>query len=347
MSGGGRHLVGPASRRRVVGRPTALVVPDSFKGTFTAAEVADLIEHGLDRSGCDAIKAPLGDGGEGTADALRSALGGEFEDFSVTGLLPAQRVLGRVLFLPDRNCAVIDTASASGLNCVTDPERDAWAATSRGTGELIMAAVRRGADEVLLGVGGSGCTDGGQGAIDAIVEGGGLRGTRLTVLCDVRTPFEDAPKVFGPQKGADSSTVKALEARLDALAVSLPRDPRGQELSGAAGGLAGGLWARFDAVLTSGIEGVIRLLGLTELLSGVDFVVTGEGCLDRQTEQGKVIAGVLAITAAADLGVHAVVGSTVLTTPEATRLGLASVQVASTGAEIVAAAQRIPCLAHG
>jgi glycerate kinase len=327
-----------------VGRPSALVVPDSFKGTFSAAEVADLIERGLDRSGYDSVKAPLGDGGEGTADALHAALGGDFEHFDVTGLLPGQRVVGSVLFLRDRDWAVIDTASASGLTSVPESHRDAWAATSRGTGELIMAAVRRGVREIWLGVGGSGCTDGGQGAVDAIVEGGGLAGTRLTVLCDVRTPFEDAPGVFGPQKGADSSMVAALEARLDVLAASFPRDPRGVEMTGAAGGLAGGLWARFDAVLTGGIEGVIRLLALTEKLSEVDIVVTGEGCLDHQTEQGKVISGVLAMSAAAGVDVHAVVGSTALTTLEAAGLGLASVQIASSAEEIVAAAQRIPGL---
>ncbi len=256
--------------------------------------------------------------------------------------MPNTRVLGSVLFLPDRGRAIIDTASASGLPLAPDP-RDPWAATSRGTGELVVEAVRQGVREVWLGVGGSGCTDGGRGAVEAILDGGGLGNATLKVLCDVRTVYEDAPRTFGPQKGADPAVVAALERRLDDYASSLPRDPRGIPGSGAAGGLAGGLWEQFGATLSSGIEEIIKLLALRDKLSEVDLVVTGEGQLDQQTAQGKVIAGVLAMCAGA-VPVHAVVGRTRLTRTEAHELGLDSIQVASTAAQITCAGSRIAAL---
>src|SRR5919202_5332628 len=117
-------------------------------------------------------------------------------------------------------------AAASGLGLVTEDDRDAWAATTYGTGELIAAAVEAGAQVVLVAGGGSATMDGGMGAVEAIETAGGLRGARLVVLCDVRTPWEAAPRVFGPQKGADPGMVARLEERLDELAEQLPRDPR-------------------------------------------------------------------------------------------------------------------------
>ena len=130
----------------------------------------------------------------------------------------------------------------------------------RGTGELIVAACAAGAEVVLVAAGGSATTDGGAGAIAAIEEAGGLQGTTLVVLCDVRTPFERAAEVFAPQKGADARTVKRLTERLGRQAAALPKDPRGVPLSGAAGGLAGGLWATFGAKLEPGAAFVLHAL---------------------------------------------------------------------------------------
>ena len=135
---------------------------------------------------------------------------------------PLQAAFGLV---EDGGTAVLEMAAASGLGLVSESERDPWEASTYGTGELICAAVDAGAQVVLLGVGGSATTDGGAGALEAIEEHGGLGGARIVVLTDVRTPFERAPAVFGPQKGADAAMVARLEARLDELAARLPARP--------------------------------------------------------------------------------------------------------------------------
>ncbi len=135
---------------------------------------------------------------------------------------------------------------------MAESERDAFAASTEGTGDLISAAIAAGARTVYLGVGGSATTDGGMGAIAAIERAGGLHGARLVVLCDVRTPFEDAARIFGPQKGADPEMVEVLSQRLQELAGGFPRDPRGVPMTGAAGGLSGGLWAAFGPSLRPG-----------------------------------------------------------------------------------------------
>ena len=213
--------------------------------------------------------------------------------------------------------AIVEMAQASGLGRVAEHERDARAASTRGTGELILAAVAAGAREILVAVGGSATTDGGRGAIEAIREGGGLRGARLKVLCDVETPFEDAPRIFGPQKGADAATVAWLEERLQRLAAELPRDPRGVPRTGAAGGLSGGLWAAFDAELAPGAATVLDALGVDERLRAARLVVAGEGCLDEQSLGGKVVGELVRRARAAGVPVHAVVGSSRLSPEEA------------------------------
>jgi glycerate kinase len=183
------------------------------------------------------------------------------------------------------------------------------AATTRGTGELIAAAIAAGAKTVLVGVGGTATTDGGSGAIQAIRSAGGLGSASLTVLCDVQTRFEDAARVFAPQKGADPDQVRRLTARLNALARRLPRDPRGIPMTGAAGGLAGGLWAAFDAELRPGAVAVLEALGFDQRLRVARAVVAGEGKLDRQSLAGKALSEVA--TRARQMGVpcHAIVGS--------------------------------------
>ncbi len=174
---------------------------------------------------------------------------------------------------------------------------------------MIAAAIELGADTIYLGVGGSATTDGGAGAIKAISAAGGLRGAKLTVLCDVRTPFEDAARVFGPQKGASPDDVKRLSARLGALARRLDRDPRGLPMTGAAGGLAGGLWAAFGAELVPGASFVLDALGFDARMRAARAVVTGEGCLDSQSLAGKAVSEVATRSRQSGVPCHAIVGS--------------------------------------
>jgi glycerate kinase len=209
----------------------------------------------------------------------------------------------------DGATGVIEMAAASGLGLVAGGERDPVAASTYGTGELVIAAVAAGASAILVGAGGSATTDGGAGAIRAIREGGGLGRARLTVLCDVRTPFEDAARVFGPQKGASPDQVRRLTARLHALARGLPRDPRGVPMTGAAGGLAGGLWAAFGAELVAGAPFVLDAVGFDGRMRAARAVVTGEGRLDQQSLAGKLVSEVATRARQSGVPCHAVVGS--------------------------------------
>ena len=302
-----------------------LVAPDSFKGTFSAPEVAGAIAAGLRSAEREAIELPVADGGEGTMEVLVNALGGELR--SVTAPDPLGRPLeARFALLPDGG-AVVETAQASGLGLVAEDERDAWAASTRGTGELIVAAVEAGAERVLVTVGGSATTDGGAGALDALEEAG--ISPELEVLCDVRTPFEKAPSVFGPQKGADPAMVERLERRLDELATKWGRDPRGEPMTGAAGGLSGGLWAAHGARLVAGAPHVLDAIGFDPLMRDAAFVVTGEGRLDSQTLAGKIVGEVAMRCRQGGVTCHAIVGSNALESFDERIIDLASVTEAT------------------
>jgi glycerate kinase len=241
----------------------------------------------------------------------------------------------------DGGTAVVEMAAASGLHLVTEAERDAEAASTRGTGELICAAVDAGAEVVIVGVGGSATTDGGAGALEAIEEHGGLRGARLVVLTDVRTPFERAPAVFGPQKGADPATVARLEARLDALAATFPRDPRGVPMTGAAGGLSGGLWAAHGAALEPGAAWILDALDFDARMRAARAVVTGEGKLDEQTLEGKLVGEIGTRTRQAGVPLHAIVGTDRLDGFGKRMIDLQLVQEATDIAELEAAGERL------
>ena len=285
-----------------------LVAPDSFKGTFRATQVAAAVGRGLEAAGLmPPDLCPVADGGDGTAEVLLTALGGETGGAGVHDPLGREIAAGFAL-IEDGAAAVVETAAASGLALVAEHERDPWAASTRGTGELIVAAARTGAPVILVAVGGSATTDGGAGALEAIEEAGGLGGARLVVLCDVRVPWERCAAVFGPQKGADPAMVERLERRLDELAARLPRDPRGIPMTGAAGGLAGGLWAVHDAVLEPGAPWVLDALGFDARMRAARCVIAGEGRLDAQSLLGKVVGEIGTRTRQAGVPLHAIVG---------------------------------------
>lgn len=279
-----------------------LAAPDKFKGTLTAQGSAAAIARAVTASGGRCKEVPLADGGEGTLEAL----GGPNRRTTVSGPL-GDPVEAEWQFRKGR--AVIEMAQASGLQLVDGAEgNDALAASTFGTGELITAALESGAREIVVGVGGSATTDGGLGALRALFPPQRIKGVRLTVACDVLTRFVDAARDFAPQKGATPAQVELLARRLERLVESY-RLEYGVDVStieggGAAGGLAGGLYA-VGAELVPGFDVVAEALGFFEALEAADLVVTGEGFVDAASFDGKVVGGVVA--AAAEVGVPVLV----------------------------------------
>jgi glycerate 2-kinase len=286
----------------------ALVCPDKFKGTLSAASAAAAMAAGARRAGFDDVaELPLADGGEGTLDALLAARGGSRRQVTVTGPL-GDPVQAEWALLPG-GVAVVEMARASGLALVPR-QRDPLRASTRGTGELIAAALRAGARRVIVGVGGSATTDGGLAALEAL--GWSFGSIPVTVAYDVSTAFLDAATVFAPQKGASEAQVALLTRRLARLADEYEQrtgvDVRTLPGAGAAGGLAGGL-AAIGAELEPGFDVVAGAAGLETALEGVDLVVTGEGRLEWATDAGvphlAVVAGQVAPEGRDELALHA------------------------------------------
>jgi glycerate kinase len=316
-----------------------LVVPDSFKGTFSASEVAQAIARGIGEAGDVADLCPAADGGEGTLEILLGESGGTKIEVDVHDALqrPIRAAFG--LLAPDT--ALVEVAAASGLPSLAPAELDAERADTFGTGELISAAIETGAKTVLVAAGGSATTDGGRGAIEALRQNPKLQGVRLEVLCDVDTLYEDAARVFAPQKGADAAAVQRLTARLEAFAPTLERDPRGIPMGGCAGGLSGGLMGAFDAQLRPGAPFVLERLGFANRLAAADAAITGEGQIDGQSLHGKVVGTVAELCARAGRPLHVIAGRNALSPQRAQAAGIASISQGSTLEEIAAAGRSI------
>ncbi len=313
-----------------------LLAPDKFKGTFDAVEVAGLLAAGVVAAGGQPTALPVADGGDGTAAILLDALGGRAVTVAVTDAL-GRPICARFALLADGR-AVVDVAEASGLRQLDPNQLDAVGATTRGTGELIAAAIAHGAREVLVAAGGSATTDAGAGAL-AVLRALGRPVPPLTVLCDVDVEFDQAVWSYAAQKGATAQDRELLAGRLDQFAAAAPRDPRGRPLAGSAGGLAGGLWAHLDARLVVGSTFVLDAVGADVRIAAADLVITGEGRLDEQTAHGKVVAAVAAAACRHDVPVHAVVGQDALGDAGSRALGLASVREAGTPAALRTAGQ--------
>jgi glycerate 2-kinase len=316
----------------------ALVAPDKFKGTFTAPEVAAALAAGLRAAGREAVELPVADGGDGTLDALLSTLPGERRTARVSDALgrPVEASFG---LIDEGRTAIVEMAQASGLVMIPEDVRDPWAASTYGTGELIAAAVEAGASRVLVTVGGSATTDGGAGALEALAEAG--VSVELDVLSDVRSPWLDAATVYAPQKGADPEMVRRLAERLERQAAGMRRDPRGEPMTGAAGGLAGALWAEHGARLHDGAQFVLGALGFDERMRAAAFVVTGEGRIDEQTMQGKLVGEVATRCRQAGVPCHGVVGKIDLDPFSARILDFASLTEATTLEELEAAGRAL------
>jgi glycerate kinase len=283
-----------------------LAAPDKFRGSAGAADAAHAIAIGAARLGCSCRELPLADGGEGTLDAF----GGPNRLSTVTGPLGAAVEAAWRL---DDGLAVIEMARASGLSLAGGAEHnDPLAASTRGTGELIAAALAAGARRIVVGVGGSATTDGGLGALEVLDRRTfSAYEATVEVACDVQIRFADAARLFARQKGASADDVAALGRRLSALADDYRAD-FGVDVTvlpgaGAAGGLAGGL-AALGARLAPGFGLVAAAVGFDSALDDAEIVITGEGLLDRTSFAGKVVGGVVGRALATGVRPAAIVG---------------------------------------
>ena len=256
----------------------ALLCPASLKGVLAAREAAAALALGVRRAGQEALELPVADGGEGTTDVLHAVLGGEWHETVVSDPL-GRPTLARWLELPD-GAAVVEAAAALGLPLLARGERDPLAASSRGLGELLRAALAREPTKLVVGLGGSATVDGGVGMREVVRD----LPVPTTVLCDVRTALADAARLYGPQKGASAADVVVLERRLAALKDLAPF--AGLEGAGAAGGLGAAL-AALGGTLVAGAPAVLELVDFERALSNADVVVTGEGQVDGTTAEGK------------------------------------------------------------
>jgi glycerate kinase len=266
-----------------------VAAPDKLRGTLSARDAAAAIGRAATAAGHTCDEVPMADGGEGTLDVL----GGPNRTTTVTGPLgePVEAE-----WRLTRRTAVIEMARASGLLLAGGAEgNDPMEATTAGTGELIRAAVDAGARRIIVGMGGSATTDGGLGALRALSPPQRLKGVEVIVACDVRTRFVDAAECFAAQKGASRAEVKLLGRRLERLAGEyldeFGVDVRDLEGGGAAGGLAGAL-ATAGGRLRSGFDVVADEVDLFDRLEGAELVVTGEGFIDAESFNGKVVGGI-------------------------------------------------------
>jgi glycerate kinase len=303
-----------------------VVATDSFKGSMRSDEAGLIIAEALRESLQDAeIEViPVADGGEGTTDAVVRATGGEIQEVNVTGPHGGS-VTAQYGLLPDGETAVMEMASASGLELVLADRMDPMKATTYGTGELMRAAISAGVRKIILGIGGSATVDGGTGMAQALgyrlltADGsecgrGGealatitaidtegvmpaLADCRIQVACDVTNPLlgeRGASRVFGPQKGATSEMVELLENGLASLGEVWVREGLLEGVDspgdGAAGGLGAGLRAFCGAEMSSGADLVADITGFDEEIRDSDILVTGEGQTDEQTAGGKLCA---------------------------------------------------------
>lgn len=321
----------------------AVLIPDSFKGTISSADICAVMESSIREvyPDCTVLAVPVADGGEGSVDAFLTALGGERVFVSVSG--PFFEKTEAFYGLTDNGkTAVIEMAAAAGLPLVSGRE-DPTRTTTYGVGELILDAARRGANKIIVGLGGSCTNDGGCGAAAAVgirfldkngksfvptgatlseiaeIDHAGrsplLSGVEIVTMCDIDNPMygeRGAAYVFAPQKGADPDTVLKLDEGLRHLArviqASLKKDVSALPGGGAAGAMGAGMTAFFDSALVMGIEAVLDTVRFDEMIADADVIFTGEGRLDSQSLSGKAVIGIARRAKKQNKPVIAVVG---------------------------------------
>ncbi|MFD0048732.1 glycerate kinase [Actinomycetes bacterium NPDC127524] len=338
-----------------------VIAPDSFKESMTAMQAADSIEKGFRRvfRSAEIIKVPLADGGEGTVQALVNATGGKIIEKEVTGPL-GERVNAKFGISGNGENAVIEMAAASGIHLVPYEKRNPLYTTTRGTGELILAALDAGAKHIILGIGGSATNDGGAGMAKAlgiklmdergreIGDGGGALGKlcsidlsnadprlqhiKVEAACDVDIPLtgeKGASAIFGPQKGADREMVSLLDNNLERYAAVIEKE-LGKKVkdvpgSGAAGGLGAGLLAFLPAELKRGSKIIIEAVNLMEHIRDASILITGEGKIDDQTLLGKTPIGAARLARTFNVPVIAIAGNVSCSSEEFTQHGINAV----------------------
>ena len=297
---------------------------DSFKGCLTSREANQAAAEGILKSTPNAhvVQIPVSDGGEGWLEAFQSAVGGE--RVAVSAYDPLMRPIVAEYLVKDE-MAVIEIAKASGLTLLSPEERDPMRATSYGTGQLVVDAVRRGCRHIVVGLGGSATSDCGIGMIRAIIDAFAKKGTwddvqalndvRFTIATDVTNPLcgpNGAAHVFAPQKGATPDVVAALDARAKRFAEASARhmgyDCQNEVGAGAAGGLGYAFLQYMKANCRSGIDLLLDAVRFDELLTDAELVITGEGSADRQTLMGKLPFGILQRALALQVPVRLIAG---------------------------------------
>lgn len=335
-----------------------LIAPDKFKGSLTAGEVAQAVRRGIvGHSPTAEVRClPVADGGDGTLDA---AVAAGFERIPVTATGPTGEPV-KTGYAVKGETALVEMADVSGLSRLVGGTPAPLAATSRGTGELLAAALDRGVRTIVLGIGGSACTDGGAGMLQALgaslrdsagqeLPGGGgplerlaeldlrglhpaIRAVEIVVACDVDNPLtgeDGAAAVYGPQKGASGEDAARLEANLTRLADQVARqtgvDHRDAPGAGAAGGVGFAAISVLGATLSPGIELLLELLDFEDQVRETDLVVVGEGSLDSQSLRGKAPVGVARLARSVGVGVVAVCGRNELDATQLRGAGIDSV----------------------
>lgn len=322
----------------------AVLAPDSFKGSLTAAEAAEAMKNGILNAAPDTVveTVPMADGGEGTTDNLVDVFGGRKEYLDVMG--PTGRHVTAKYGIINDNVCVVEVAESSGLTLVDPGERDPLKATTYGLGELIKDALDKGCRTFIVGLGGSATNDGGAGMAAAlgyrfldkdgndIPYGGGsldrlchitaegadhrIFESDFMIACDVKNPLcgeNGASCVFGPQKGADDTDVRVLDDNLRHLA-DIVKEYLGKDIAdipgaGAAGGLGGGAVAFLNGRLKNGLDIIAEISGLEEKMRDADIVFTGEGKCDSQTLGGKTPFGVSKIACRNNVPVMIIAGT--------------------------------------
>ena len=303
---------------------SVIVAIDSFKGCLTSREANQAAAEGIRKAMPSArvVQIPVSDGGEGWLEAFRSAIGGERVEVSVYD--PLMRPIVAEYLVKD-DTAVIEIAKTSGLTLLLHEERDPMRATSYGTGQLVVDAVRRGCRHIVVGLGGSATSDCGIGMIRAIIDAFAKTGTwddvqalndvRFTIATDVTNPLcgpNGAAHVFAPQKGAAPGVVVALDARAKRFAEASARhmgyDCQNEVGAGAAGGLGYAFLQYMKANCRSGIDLLLDAVRFDELLTTAELVITGEGSADRQTLMGKLPFGILQRAFALQVPVRLIAG---------------------------------------